>query len=1258
MWESRPLGLEARGKHVERTGAGRRRNLTTHPAIGYALLFALAVLTSGALVHVVHAHAASPGATVLVSTDSTGVQGNYVSGDTVISADGRYVVFQSSATNLVPGVTDGVGHLYRKEIATGAISLVSADSSSTPAASYCTGASISGDGRNVAFNSWANLVPGDTNNAPDIYVKDMKTGRLVCASTNSSGTFGNELSWMPAISADGHHVAFTSVASNLVPGDTNRVCDVFVKNIETGAVQRVSTDSSGAQVVTFNSDASGVSISGDGRYVVFCSAATNLVQDDTNGAIDVFIKDTKTGETRRVSTDSNGRQADTESHRPSLSADGCYVAFLSYATNLVPGDTNDVEDVFVKNMVTSEVCMASTDSSGAPGNGASAPNPSISSNGRFVVFDSLASNLASGDANGASDVFMKDLMTTQTVLVSVDAAGDSGNGDSGAAGVSSDGRLVAFASIATNLVPGDTNGFVDAFVRDTGAGSAVDPNLDFDGDGLPNGWEINGVDTDGDGKIEIDLPAMGADPFRKDIFVEIDWMATKPVELNSGGWLRGHNHKPSPEAMRMVVTAFRDQGIALHIDAGPDSELRPGVKWGDLSQAGPTHELESLGWLEEGNHYEPYAGVWERGTLWNWTQAKSIRNWYFKRDGVFRYCLFAHQKAGGNSGIAEFPPGSDFIVFQGWNGGMTVTQEAGTFMHELGHTLGLFHGGSDQVGQKPNYLSVMNYSFQLSGLMKHGEFGAIDYSRQELDSLWESHLDETKGLTPSDGLGAYGTTFWRSAVYDDFQDIKWASGPIDWNGFWGSGETDVRVNLNGNKDESGNELDDEVLVGHDDWSNLDFSSIGHVGGTASRRVASEASAQPIGSVDEPTLEWFTERGLLQGDRSVSVVAEKGNTLIATPGPRMATLGFRIHNSGTVDDRYALRLHAPDLATEVDLPTTVALMAGESTTVPVMLTLPGDVADGLVGTVQMTAVSEQSDQTVDEEEVSVYFESHGSVEGTVTSEGQPLAGVSVTVGASDPVTSTSDGTFSVAEVTPGRRTVTFSKAGFEIRTATVTVAAGLPSVVSVGLVRLSTISLSTESTSSLGYGAAFRIGGVLRSGADGASGAQVLLQSALPGAGFQDNVLRATTGHDGAFTFLVRPATKTQYRVRFAGSTGRAASGPTKSVYAVPRVQLLRSTSWSKLRRSRTYYAKGYVAPKHATSDGNKVKVRAYKRASSGKYNYKKSFTAKYFYYSTGKTRYKAAVKLTSKGKWKLVAYHAADSKNAKTYGSADYFTVK
>jgi Tol biopolymer transport system component len=342
------------------------------------------------------------------------------------------------------------------------VQLVSVASDGTQGNSHSGSPSISADGRYVAFASYAsNLVPGDTNGVMDVFVHDRLTGQTTRVSVASDGTQGNGESRYPSISADGRYVAFMSYASNLVPGDTNGKADVFVHDRLTGQTTRVSVASDGTQG---NGDSWGwPSISADGRYVAFESSASNLVPGDTNGRADIFVHDRLTGQTTRVSVASDGTQGNNSSVWPSISADGRYVAFMSYASNLVPGDTNGALDIFVHDRLTGQTTRVSVASDGTQGNGYSWDS-SISADGRYVAFESWASNLVPGDTNGKQDIFVHDRLTGQTTRVSVASDGTEGNNNSGWPSISADGRYVAFHSDASNLVPGDTNGRADVFV--------------------------------------------------------------------------------------------------------------------------------------------------------------------------------------------------------------------------------------------------------------------------------------------------------------------------------------------------------------------------------------------------------------------------------------------------------------------------------------------------------------------------------------------------------------------------------------------------------------------------------------------------------------------------------------------------------------------------------------------------------------------------------------------------------------------------
>jgi tricorn protease-like protein len=417
--------------------------------------------------------------TTLVSVDSAGTQGNGHCYSLSLSADGRYVAFQSAASNLVPGDTNNYTDIFVHDRQTGDTARVSVSSSGAQGNSESEWPSISADGRYVAFDSPAsNLVTGDTGYY-DVFVHDRQTGQTARVSVSSGGAQGNRDSGWPSISADGRYVAFRSAASNLVTGDTNNRYDIFVHDRQTGQTSRVSMDSAGTQG---NHDSGWPSISADGRYVAFQSYASNLVPGDTNNASDVFVHDRQTGQTSRVSMDSAGTQGNNESLYLAISADGRFVAFQSYASNLVPGDTNNAPDVFVHDRQTGQTTRASVSSSGAQGNSGS-DWPSISADGRFVAFLSYASNLVPGDTNDVRDIFVHDRQTGQTTRASVSSSGDQGNSESNSPSISADGRSVAFQSAASNLVPGDTNGYQDIFVYDSQNIQAA-PGLDRWGFGL------------------------------------------------------------------------------------------------------------------------------------------------------------------------------------------------------------------------------------------------------------------------------------------------------------------------------------------------------------------------------------------------------------------------------------------------------------------------------------------------------------------------------------------------------------------------------------------------------------------------------------------------------------------------------------------------------------------------------------------------------------------------------------------------------
>jgi Tol biopolymer transport system component len=358
---------------------------------------------------------------------------------------------------------------------------------------------------------------------------------------DGAGNQANGSSTSPAISADGRFVTFVSVATNLVPSDTNGQTDVFVRDRQTGVTERVSVDRAGNEA---DGSSESAAISADGRFVAFASYAGNLVPSDTNGQSDIFVHDRQTGATERASVSSAGYQADGAGDSPAISADGRFVTFVSVASNLVPRDTNSQSDVFVRDRQTSATERVSVDSAGNQADGAGGA-PAISADGRFVAFVSTARNLFSGDTNGQSDVFVRDRQTGVTERVSVDSAGNQADGSSNAPAISADGEFVVFESAARNLVPGDTNGRIDVFVRDRHSGTTERLSVNSTGDQANSGGL--GPAISGDGRFvtfyagHSDL-VPGDTNRRQDVFIhDRRTGATEQVSVNDAG-SQGNDH--------------------------------------------------------------------------------------------------------------------------------------------------------------------------------------------------------------------------------------------------------------------------------------------------------------------------------------------------------------------------------------------------------------------------------------------------------------------------------------------------------------------------------------------------------------------------------------------------------------------------------------------------------------------------------------------------------------------------------------------
>jgi hypothetical protein len=545
------------------------------------------------------------GLTKLVTVDVTAnASGNADSFPNAVSPDGRYVLFESSASNLVAGAANGVKNIYIREMSSGLTTLVSIGTNGVPADADSREASMTPDGRFVAFVSAAsNLVPNDTNGIPDVYIRDISSGTTAlvtvgAASSTNIGQFttpltaGSSSEW-PTISANGRYVVFYSTAINLVPGQTN-IGDIFIRDLSNSATLWVSSNADSIFPATVNPN---YSMTPDARYIAFYStqgSSTNAGLSPQNGAIfryalasDVTEMVATNGcvgvtgdpDERPLDISTNGQiitflQANlsnsssvqiwnaqsstsllvsggsTNEHCdfPRLDATGRYVAFLSdestlatnsdnsshlYLRDTVSGDVQLVDvspsgtlpfsspstqpsfaaignlifwcapdgnlvispgkfDVFGRNLSTAKTEMISTTApslGSLTGFGVSGLTPgSVSSNGTLVAFESDADGLVPSDTNGLRDIYVHNMLTRSNTLVSVSLNGTtSGSGSSFSPAMDASGRYVIFASNATNLVANDTNGVTDIFIRDLQSNTTKLVSMDVTGEGEANG---------------------------------------------------------------------------------------------------------------------------------------------------------------------------------------------------------------------------------------------------------------------------------------------------------------------------------------------------------------------------------------------------------------------------------------------------------------------------------------------------------------------------------------------------------------------------------------------------------------------------------------------------------------------------------------------------------------------------------------------------------------------------------------------------
>ena len=407
------------------------------------------------------------------------VRTSYLDAETVssMSTDGRYVVFASTRADLVAGDTNEAKDVFVRDTWTGQTERVSVSSTGMQGdadASPFGAPHVSADGRFVTFTSSAtNLVPGDVNVRVDVFLHDRSTGvtELISVTSSEDQSPADSSLHGSVVSDDGRFVAFHSLA-DLLPPDPNRVPagnNIYVRDRLAGTTELASVTTQGE--ATGFQQVSQFDMSADGRYVAFVTQAANVVPGDTNDAEDVFVRDRQTGVTKRVSVSTQGAQTPAfggRSGEVAIADDNSYVVFGSSGANLVPGDTNEDWDLFTHDLATGVTSRLGPATAGQPGGTAGGVDPSTSDDGRYVVFASDRPNLVPGDTNNGSDVFVHDRQTKVTERVSVTTAGVQGTGTHTGGVISGDGRFVGFGTTNSPLVPGLATPMSSAFLRDRG----------------------------------------------------------------------------------------------------------------------------------------------------------------------------------------------------------------------------------------------------------------------------------------------------------------------------------------------------------------------------------------------------------------------------------------------------------------------------------------------------------------------------------------------------------------------------------------------------------------------------------------------------------------------------------------------------------------------------------------------------------------------------------------------------------------------
>lgn len=402
---------------------------------------------------------AAPLAAQTTTLVTSNADGNPCNDDTfipVLSDNGRWLAITSEASDFLPGDLTATDEAFLVDLKKGTRIAIAVNDEGTPSAGGSDAWGLSANGRFAVLDGAAtDLVPDDDNGVSDVFVRDIKKGLTRRVSVSSAGEQAGGSSDFPRISGNGRYVTFRSAASDLVEGDTLGHNDIFVHDLKTGATECVSVSTEGTEA---DGNSERPTISQNGRWVAFVSHAENLVGDDDNGLRDVFVRDRKLGTTTRVSVTESGEQltATVGSFVAFISGNGRYVAMVTDGSNLDPIDENGVADVYVRDLKKNTMQLISRGFDGSDADAQSASSSDslgISGNGRWVVFGSDATNLTeTGGSVGFDDVYRADRVKGDVTLISVALEGAAADANANECSVSNNGKRVAFSSQAGNLV--------------------------------------------------------------------------------------------------------------------------------------------------------------------------------------------------------------------------------------------------------------------------------------------------------------------------------------------------------------------------------------------------------------------------------------------------------------------------------------------------------------------------------------------------------------------------------------------------------------------------------------------------------------------------------------------------------------------------------------------------------------------------------------------------------------------------------------